>query len=121
MPSASAASVPGRIPIHSSHWAAVRVRIGSMAITRAPFSRAARTNGQRWGFDVSVLVPQSSTRSLSGTPSASAPMFAPTVIRMPIAPATAQIVRSSLDAPSRWKNRRSIDAPCSMPIVPAYE
>ena len=29
------------MPIHSSHWSAVRVRIGSMAITRAPCSRAA--------------------------------------------------------------------------------
>ena len=26
-----------------------------------------------------------------------------------------------LDAPSVWKNRRSIDSPCRYPIVPAYE
>ena len=48
-------------------------------------------------------------------------MFAPTVIRIPTVPAIEQIVRSSFDAPSRWKNRRSIDGPCTSPIVPAYE
>ena len=48
-------------------------------------------------------------------------MFAPTVIRMPTVPAVEQIVRSSCDAPSRWKKRRSIDSPWTMPIVPAYE
>ena len=48
-------------------------------------------------------------------------MFAPTVIRMPTVPGIEQIVRSSIDAPSRWKNRRSIDDPCTIPIVPAYE
>jgi hypothetical protein len=42
-------------------------------------------------------------------PSASAPMFAPIVIRMPYVPAMLQMVRSSFDAPSEWKNRRSID------------
>ena len=40
IPSASAASVPGRMPIHSSHCAAVRVRIGSIAMTvRAVLAR----------------------------------------------------------------------------------
>ena len=38
---------------------------------------------------------------------------------MPAAPAAEQIVRSSREAPSRWKNRRSIPEPFSMPIVPA--
>ena len=99
MPSASAASVPGRIGIHSSHCAAVRVRSGSIAMMGAPRRRASSTNGQRCGFEVSVFVPQSSTRSLSGIPSASAPMLAPRVIRIPTVPAIEQIVRSSIDAP----------------------
>jgi hypothetical protein len=42
-------------------------------------------------------------------------------MRMPTVPAIEQIVRSSLEAPSRWKKRRSIEFPCTMPIVPAYE
>ena len=104
--------------IHSSHCAAVRVLIGSIAMTRAPFARASSTNGQRCGLAVSVFVPHSRIRSLSGMPSGSAPMFAPTVMRMPIVPAIEQIVRSSIDAPRRWKNRRSIDEPWIMPIVP---
>ncbi len=121
IPSASAASVPGRIGIHSSHCCAVRVRMGSMQMIVAPFSRARSTNGQRCGLDVRVFVPQSSTRSQSGIDSASAPMLAPTVMRMPAPPHDEQIVRSSFDAPSVWKKRRSIDSPCSLPIVPAYE
>src|SRR5438270_128684 len=66
-----------------------------MATIRAPFSRARSTNGHMCGFDVSVFVPQSNTRSLSGMPSTSAPMFAPTVMRMPTVPAVEQIVRAS--------------------------
>ena len=42
-------------------------------------------------------------------------------MRMPTVPAVEQIVRSSSDAPSAWKKRRSIDEPCSRPIVPAYQ
>jgi hypothetical protein len=99
----------------------VRVRTGSMPMMRAPFFRASSTNGHRCGFEVSVFVPQSRTRSLCGIPSPSAPVLAPTVIRMPTVPAIEQMVRSSFDAPSRWKNRRSIDDPCTSPIVPAYE
>jgi hypothetical protein len=72
-----------------------------MAITLAPRSRARSTKGHKCGFDVNVLVPQRSTRSLSGIPSASAPMFAPSVIRIPTVPAIEQMVRSSIDAPSR--------------------
>ena len=90
-----------------------------MAMTVAPFSRACVMNGQRCGLAVRVLVPQSRMRSLSGMPSMSAPMFAPTVMRIPMPPAVEQIVRSSFDAPIEWKSRRSIDSPCTMPIVPA--
>ena len=121
MPSASAASVPGRMGIHSSHCSAVRVRIGSMQMSGAPRLRASRMNGQRCGFAVRVFVPQSRIRSASGTPSVSAPRFAPTVMRIPVAPASAQIVRASREAPMWWKSRRSIDDPCTSPMVPAYE
>jgi hypothetical protein len=34
-------------------------------------------------------------------------------------PAVEQIVSSSRDAPSAWKNLRSIEPFCSTPIVPA--
>ena len=71
-----------------------------MQSTRAPRSRALRTKGHRCGFAVSVFVPHRSTRSLSGMPSASAPMLAPTVIRIPQVPAMLQMVRSSFEAPS---------------------
>ena len=39
-------------------------------------------------------------------------------IRSRATPAEAQIVRSSFDAPSRWKNRRSRLLDWSLPIVP---
>jgi len=42
-------------------------------------------------------------------------------MRIPTVPAMEQIVRSSFDAPRRWKNRRSIEEPWMRPIVPAYE
>ncbi|CKU02974.1 Uncharacterised protein [Mycobacterium tuberculosis] len=34
-------------------------------------------------------------------------------------PAMEQMVRSSRVAPSLWKKRRSIDSPCTRPMVPA--
>ena len=42
----------------------------------------------------------------------------PSCTRSPAIPAEAQIVRSSFDAPSRWKNRRSRLLDWSLPIVP---
>ena len=47
------------------------------------------------------------------------PTEPPSVALMPALPADEQIVRSSSDAPSLWKKRRSIDMYCSRPIVPA--
>src|SRR5215831_415201 len=38
----------------------------------------------------------------------------------PAAPAVAQMVRSSSDAPSRWEKRRSRLEPCSFPIVKSW-
>jgi len=42
-----------------------------------------------------------------------------TVMRIPTVPAIEQIVRSSRDAPSSWKKRRSMPAPFRNPMVPA--
>ncbi len=65
------------------------------------------------------LLPQMRIRRLLRNCSTSMPMAAPMVAVQPALPAVAQIVRSSSDAPSRWKNRRSIDPYCKRPIVPA--
>ena len=90
-----------------------------MQMMGAPRARASRMNGHRCGLAVSVFVPHKSTKSLSGTPSLSAPTLAPTVMRMPMVPAIEQMVRSSFEAPSRWKKRWSMDEPWTRPIVPA--
>jgi hypothetical protein len=121
IPRANAASVPGRIGMCSSHAAAVRVRSGSMQIVVAPFAFASRTNGQRWGLEVSVFVPHSRISFAAPIVSASVPMRVPYVTFSASLPALAQMVRSSSDAPMRWKKRRSIDSPWMRPIVPAYE
>ena len=60
-PSASAASVPGIGARCQSLAAAVRVRIGSMATTSAPFFRASRIGRHRCGCVDSTFAPQSTT------------------------------------------------------------
>ena len=105
----------------SSHATAVRVRSGSMQIVVAPFAFALRTNGQRCGFDVRVFVPQRRISFAWTMSSGSGAMRVPYVTLSASTPALAQIVRSSSDAPMRWKKRRSIDSPWMSPIVPAYE
>src|SRR5215470_1263457 len=53
--------------------------------------------------------------------SGSVPSLTPYTDSKPASPAEEQIVRSSCDAPSRWKNRRSMDAPLRTPRVPPNE
>lgn len=47
------------------------------------------------------------------------PTLPPRVCTKASAPADAQMVRSSCEAPSLWKKRRSMLSPCTMPMVPA--
>jgi hypothetical protein len=105
MPSASAASVPGRMAMCSSHASAVRVRSGSMQIVVAPFAFAWRMNGQRCGFDVSVFVPQRMISFACADGLGSVPMRDAVDAGPGGMPAAAQMVRSSSDAPMRWKKR----------------
>ena len=121
MPSASAASVPGSGAMWASHLSAVTDRYGSMATSRAPRRRASCARVQKCRFEVIALHPQNRIRRLDTICSTSVPIDAPIVAVQPALPAVAQIVRSSSDAPSRWKKRRSIDEDCKSPIVPAYE
>ena len=121
MPSASAASVPGSGAIWTSHLSAVSDRYGSMATRRAPRRRASCARVQKCRFEVIALQPQNRMSRLDAICSTSVPMAAPIVATQPAFPAVAQMVRSSSDAPSRWKKRRSIELDWSSPIVPAYE
>ncbi len=57
-PSASAASEPGSGASHSSARSAVRVLIGSIETTYAPFFCASRMNLNTWWPLVSGFVPQ---------------------------------------------------------------
>jgi len=47
------------------------------------------------------------------------PTEPPSVALIPALPADEHSVRSRIDAPSRWKKRRSIELYCTMPMVPA--
>src|SRR6516225_7618984 len=53
--------------------------------------------------------------------SGSVPSFTPSTDFNPASPAAEQIDRSSCDAPSRWKNRRSMEEPLRTARVPPYE
>ena len=90
-----------------------------MAITLAPLRFAACTRPQRWTFDTTGFAPQRMISFASSKRSGSMPTDAPSVAFRPYLPAVEQSVRSSCVAPSLWKNRRSIELYCTMPIVPA--
>ena len=90
-----------------------------MAISFAPRRLASCARIQKCRFDVTALLPQMTISLLSWNCSTSMPTDAPITAPQPALPAEAHIVRSSSEAPSRWKKRRSIDEPCSSPIVPA--
>ena len=101
------------------HLSAVALRYGSIATSRAPRRFASCARVQKCRFDAIGLLPQIRISLLFANCSKSMPIAAPIVAVQPALPADAQIVRSSSDAPSRWKKRRSIDPYCSRPIVPA--
>ncbi len=100
-PSASAASVPGRIARCSSQRSAVRLRHGSIATRRAPRRRASRQNRQRWTLEEIAFVPQRRISFAFTTASGSVPIEPPMVARSPSEPAAEQMVRPRSDAPSR--------------------
>src|SRR5258708_39001089 len=106
MPSASAASVPGRIGICQSDRAAVGLRYGSIVTIVAPALRASIIRLQRWLFVLTVFEPQLTMNRAFGTAIGSAPRRPrPSVYSYPAVPADAQIVRSLFEAPRRWKRR----------------
>src|SRR5579864_1337296 len=73
---------------------------------------------QRWLFVLTVLEPQLTMKRQSGTDIGSAPSRPrPSVYSYPATPADAQMVRSSFEAPSRWKNRRSRLLVWSLPML----
>ncbi len=90
-----------------------------MAMSLAPRRLASCARVQKCRLDVTGLLPQMTISLLCSNCSTSMPTDAPMTAAQPALPADAQIVRSSSDAPSRWKKRRSIDDDCSSPIVPA--
>jgi hypothetical protein len=118
-PSASAASVPGSGRTCQSADAAVRVRSGSMTTTRAPALRAAWTIGHWCRLVTIVFVPHSTMSRLCARSSGRRPTSVPAASSCPAAAACPQIVRSRREAPRWAKKRRSIDAPCTRPCVPA--
>jgi len=67
-----------------------------------------------------AILHECTPRSLDAIVSYGEKISAPIVAAQPALPAVAQIVRSSSEAPSRWKKRRSIELYCTRPIVPAY-
>ena len=102
-----------------SDRAAVGLRNGSIAIRVAPCLRAAIIRLQRWLLVCAVFDPQlmiSLHRSVAIGSAPNRPR--PIVYSYPWTPAEAQIVRSSSDAPNRWKKRRSRLLDCNLPIVP---
>src|SRR2546423_13555882 len=66
-----------------------------------------------------VFDPQLMMYRLWRTASGSSIARVPRVMSQPAAPAVAQMVRSSSEAPRRWKKRRARLPPCSLPLVPA--
>ena len=65
------------------------------------------------------LLPQIRMSCDSAKNSTFMPTLPPRVWISASAPADAQMVRSSCEAPSLWKKRRSMLSPCTMPMVPA--
>ncbi len=101
MPRARAASVPGRIGIHSSLRSAVLHLYGSMVTRRAPALRAWTIKAHKCTLVTLVFEPQLMMKREWTTVSGSITARVPSVMWQPAAPAVEQIVRSSNEAPSR--------------------
>jgi len=117
---ASTTSVPGRSATCRSACAATFVRFGSTTTSFAPRVRARLSTGIRCRFDHVTLLPQAITSRACSTCSGRMPGTGPNVpthasVRMP----PQRGLRSSRLAPSRWKKRRSIEPPASIPCGPA--
>jgi hypothetical protein len=78
-----------------------------MTMSLAPFFFAASTKGQKWTLDETMLAPHAMMSFAFSTFSGSNPMVAPMTALYPSKPAEAQMVRSSSEAPSEAKRRRS--------------
>src|SRR5258707_12924764 len=107
MPSASAASVPGRMRTCQSAFLAVRVETGSTTTTLAPRACASAMNGQWCKLLLMVLMAQRMMyfewTKLSGSTAAVGPQD---IKKALIAPES-QNVRSDTTAPSLLKNASS--------------
>ena len=90
-----------------------------MAITLAPRRLASCTRDHRCRLDTTGLAPQSRISFDSSNRSGSMPTEPPSVALMPALPADEHSERSRIEAPRRWKKRRSIELYCTMPMVPA--
>ena len=89
-----------------------------MQISLAPFRLARCAWRQKCRLLPIELLPQMMISFDSAKNSTRMPTLPPTVCVKPSAPAAAQMVRSSSDAPSRLKNRPAIASPCTWPMVP---
>jgi hypothetical protein len=70
-------------------------------------------------FDTTGFAPHSRISFASSKRSGSMPTEPPSVALMPALPAEEHSVRSRIEAPRRWKKRRSMELYCAMPMVPA--
>jgi hypothetical protein len=90
-----------------------------MHTSRAPLRLAACARRQKWTLLVMALLPQMRISFDSAKNSTFMPILPPSVCVNPAPPALAQMVRSSSEAPRRWKNRAAMPSPCTRPMVPA--
>src|SRR5262245_26536618 len=88
-----------------------------MVTMTAPCLRAWCISAHRCVLVTLVFEPQLMMYRARTMVSGSITARVPSVTAQPAAPAVAQMVRSSSDAPRRWKNRRSRLLPCNCPIV----
>ena len=97
-------------------WA---ITAGSIAISLATARLAAWAKVQKCRLEAIEWLPQIRISLLSAKKRICMPTLAPYVAASASPPADAQIVRSSREAPRRWKKRAAMPSPCTWPIVPA--
>ena len=89
-----------------------------MHTSLAPSRFAICASRQKCRLLVIELLPQMTISFDSAKNSTFMPTLAPSVCVRPSPPAEEQIVRSSNEAPSWWKNRAAMLSPCTRPMVP---
>ena len=90
-----------------------------MQISRAPRRLASCAWRQKCRLLAIGLLPQIRMSFDSVKNSIRMPSLPPSVCVRASAPAEAQMVRSSKEAPSWWKKRADMLSPCTNPMVPA--